>query len=125
MDEWEGKQILEQLPVVMSKGHEFNTPPENFTLITEIEFSHSSFWIYFPVAVEHRQFEHKGSPINLLMYWGDKYSGYAMSRDYYAGKVLYYHFGCEHDYRVETIGRCRHKWTCKKCGHERVVDSSD
>ncbi len=33
---------------------------------------------------------------------------------------------CCHDYSSEkNIGRCLHEWTCSKCGHTKVVDSSD
>lgn len=33
---------------------------------------------------------------------------------------------CCHDFSIsERVGNCLHKWTCSKCGRERVVDSSD
>lgn len=31
---------------------------------------------------------------------------------------------CIHDFTERTIGNCLHKWTCTKCGEERIVDSS-
>ena len=32
---------------------------------------------------------------------------------------------CIHTYREYLIGRCLHKLVCTKCGHTRVIDSSD
>lgn len=32
---------------------------------------------------------------------------------------------CKHEFEEESVGKCMHKWKCKKCGVSQVVDSSD
>lgn len=32
---------------------------------------------------------------------------------------------CQHEFDEVSVGRCLHRWTCKKCGVSQVVDSSD
>ena len=63
-------------------------------------------------------------------------TGVLMDWDFWAGKVLYWAFGCEHEYRelsmrecadrgIYHAGRCWHVRRCTKCEHVDSVDTSD
>lgn len=51
--------------------------------------------------------------------------GYGLPRPKNARAVKFFRFGCDHEIKEESVGRCLHRRTCVKCGYERVVDSSD
>ena len=81
-----------------------------------------------------------GAPITLLrdarLYFFHDGTGVAMMDDYWAGKIHYFAFGCDHKYRqvygeeatklgLRPIGLCETAHYCDKCGDKMVVDSSD
>lgn len=39
--------------------------------------------------------------------------------------VLYFRFGCIHEWDRKSLGSCLSLWTCRKCGSSKQVDSSD
>jgi hypothetical protein len=118
----------------------FNSPPPNFREVTASEWAASMPHDWTPTLVEMRQiwFDNDGnklpSYIQVQLYfrydgtgWGvstsTKYNHETRTTE---GSVTYYLFGCAHDWdHGVTTGRCLHRYTCKKCGAERVVDSSD
>jgi len=109
----------------------YNDPPPNFKEITEGEFSRSYFMTYSPEFVEWRQirddskktFTHQTS-IHLFYYYDG--TGLGIVCEFWNNKVRYFKFAlCEHEYTEENIRMCLHKYTCKKCGYSKTVDSSD
>lgn len=123
----------------------YNCPPEGFAEITEKEFvQHSGFFDYIPMLIEHRQIyvdkdlksNRSGTMLDIVMYWMDKYGGYALKREYWEGTIRYFKFGCTHENRRELsqkecnergiahFGMCWHVEECK-CGKISSYDSSD
>jgi hypothetical protein len=87
--------------------------------------------MFDPEDTQHKNAIH-GARL-FLMY--DK-TGYAITRDYWAGKLRYFKFGCEHKYRNISLeeaidrnlprpARCLHIGECEKCNHILSTDSSD
>jgi hypothetical protein len=122
------------------KDGTFNDAPKGLRVISEKEFAQSGFFAYEPILREYRQIYrdknwNNGGCLAIQMYWMDEHCGIAMSNDYYAGKVTYYVFGCQHKYRELSqeechkrglfhAGNCYHVYECPDCGHVKSEDSS-
>lgn len=109
----------------------YNAAPLGLREITEAEFAQSDYWIYSPVKEEFRQimrYPEGVEPIKGLqgirMYWMHDGHGWGMYHDYWAKKIRYFRFGCEHEWTDKKIGNCLHLYTCSKCGKKKEVDSS-
>jgi len=70
--------------------------------------------------------------VRLFYFWDG--TGYGISQDYWGEQVLYYRFGCQHEWgpvpegspaKGRRLFRCQSMYYCVKCGHWEVVDSSD
>lgn len=121
----------------------YNYPPTNFREISEKEFAQSHFHIYTPIAISFAQIYLNPNPNrqrdavhSVKYFFMHDMTGYAIGADYWDGKVHYYKFGCDHDYRqvsqeecrdrdIVHFGRCYHVSECKKCGFLEAIDSSD
>lgn len=119
-----------QIPTSFNQLGGFNDFPPNWEELSEAEFSHSRFFIYSPTYRDFRQMiRRNGKPapfIEANLYIYNDGSGYAISADRKQGKVRYYKFAvCEHDYEVQHGRKYEHIYTCKKCGHSYIQDSSD
>jgi len=126
----------------MSAFHPKNTAPAGFREITEEEFAKSRFFIYGPKeAPEYRQMrgteegEEFPKMLSAYLYHMFDGTGFAMSSDYWAGKIRYFAFGCDHKYvglspaqsaleGIKHYGMHCHVSKCVKCGHVHQVDSS-
>lgn len=86
-------------------GTGYNNLPFNWKEITEDEFVKSGFITSNWKAVEFRQMYPKGERrlIEARLFWFNDDTGVAISRDYYAGKVHYYKFGCHHTLKHEKF----------------------
>lgn len=112
---------------------DYNKVPDGWREITEEQFAQGQFFTYEAEAVEFRQFhpspikDEKGHPLldaRLWHYWDG--TGIGMMHDFWAGKVRFFAFGCDHDFEhIRNEGRCLNRYKCKKCGHENLIDSSD
>ena len=126
-------------------GTEANQTPVGLRRISEKEFAQSQYFIYAPVLMDYRQViipkDHSmiadcGKMIPLHMVWFKDGTGLAMTNDYWNGKIEYFAFGCQHDYRelsarqcmergISHHGMCWHVMECSKCKHINSYDSSD
>lgn len=112
---------------------DYNSPPPNFTEITDVEFSHSMFFVYTPDKMEFRQIVPNRLPWNgeryylsvRLFYFHDG-SGVGIS-SVYGQKIRYFRFFvCDHkDSELLESRMCYRKTRCRKCGYVNEVDSSD
>jgi hypothetical protein len=122
-----------------------NYAPKGWREITEKEFSQSLFFTYTPVAIEYRQLtcDYDGNKLNekymlaVKMFMMHDGTGVAISADYWEGKLRFFAFGCQHEYREYGReyatehklpyegGRCMHNYHCKKCSDVMIHDSSD
>jgi hypothetical protein len=110
--------------------------PDNFREISEKEFAQSLFFSENPVATEVRIFplrEGETPSCFTLSYMVDG-TGFTMHRDYWAGKIRFFTFGCAHSWgpvpsdhpsRSFRLGQCERVMYCTKCEYWHVVDSSD
>lgn len=66
-------------------------------------------------------------PIKGTLYWAPGLRGYIMEMDYQAAKMNWYTFYfCKHkDTDSKSCGRCCTTYTCKSCGYQWTIDSSD
>jgi len=117
------KRLLDQLETP------YNHLYEGWREITECEFTRSGFFNVPIVATQYKQVmlpseQEKGSRSIRAFLFQDG-AGVAMSQDYWQGKIRYFAFGCQHEFKEETIGRCLHQHTCIKCGFVQIIDSSD
>ena len=123
----------------------FNDFPPNWREIDEKTFSQSHFFMYTPKIVEYRQMLERDENglmkmdkmcVSAHLYIFEDGVGFAMHSDYWAGKIRFYQFGCQHDYRPVSSDECRnrgiyhggkffHVSECSKCGYIMAVDSSD
>lgn len=118
----------------------YNDPPPNFKEMTELEWAQSSYFSQDPIHKEFRQFVITGTNgrntyHNFRLYYMDEHSGYAITNEYYEGKVRVFKFGCEHRYKELSQAECRdkkinhygnffHVTECENCGHIMCYDSS-
>lgn len=129
--------------------HRFNQLPSPLRSLTEAQFAQSRFFTYEPQFVEYRQPHYRLSELppdvavrlgfnvhkdypdaitscSMRMYWFDAHSGIAAVNDYWSGKVYWFEFGCDHDWRhTATLGRCYNRYVCDRCGVTKEIDSSD
>lgn len=124
-------------------GDRYNHAPKDWREVSEKEFAQSKFFSYTPSAIEFRQimYDFDGNKIedmlSVHLYLFHDGTGVAMAGDYWKGKVRYFKFGCEHDYKEYSAkyaidhnlpyesGRCMHNTICEKCGNVWCYDSSD
>jgi hypothetical protein len=128
----------------------YNQLPSPLRPMTEKEFAQSSFFSYTAQFIEHRQAHFcledvpenirelvrfnlsKNAPdasatmVAVQMFWYDEHSGIAAINDYWGGKVHWFAFGCQHEWKhTGTPYRCYNTYECVKCGCKNAVDSSD
>lgn len=117
--------------------HPANEVPTNWREVSEKEFAQSNAFTYAPQKREYRQILPEGEPhiIGVWLNFMHDGTGWAMASDYWAGKVRFFKFGCEHRYRelgsaecrergIQHFGMCWHVSECEKCGDVRSVDTS-
>jgi hypothetical protein len=65
--------------------------------------------------------------VDIKMFKFPDQTGVIIAPAYIKGIVQYFYFryGCEHEYIMESKGDALKEFTCKKCNHKRIVDSSD
>lgn len=80
------------------------------------------------------KYHHDGSMIAARFFYMSDGTGWAMSNAYWEGKVLWFKFGCNHEWGPFPkdhpalkiyLFRCEHRYYCIKCGHWHITDSSD
>ena len=130
----------------------YNDAPPNLKEISEKEWARSGFFAaYHFFHEEFRQFIIKSLPStssvtgkisegrdvyhSFKLYYMDEHHGYAITNDYWEGKVRAFQFGCDHKYReltsqecvdkgVSHFGGCWHVHECSECGNIHSCDSS-
>jgi len=108
-----------------SKFGGFNDAPPGWRRYSEKEFAQSMFFSYTPTSTEYRQIIIGDKMISAQLFFYHDGTGIAMSSDFWAGKVFYFAFGCDHDYVEKAVGNCQHYRRCSKCEHSETLDSSD
>lgn len=122
----------------------YNKAPKGWKEISEKDFARSMFFTYSPKSMEHRQvfYDWDGNALgekywlSITMFHMHDGTGFAMSSEWTDGKVRYFRFGCEHQYRglsqqecrdrgIAHFGSCYHVSECGVCGHIKSIDSSD
>jgi len=114
----------------------FNKCPDNFREITEAGFAKSWFFTYSPKTVEHRQFKFEGKTGSFHMFNFHTGVGFAISNDYWEGKIRYFQYGCDHNWveisqkqaieeGIAHMGYQFHVNKCTKCAEIWSYDSSD
>lgn len=116
----------------------WNDFPPAWRELTEEQFAKSMFFTYTPVMHEFRQMLDRSKPqqpaMSATLYHMHDGTGFSIVNDFWAGKVRFYTFGCDHEYgdaseelrrRGIRLHQGEHAGFCKKCGHLRIVDSSD
>jgi hypothetical protein len=110
--------------------------------ISEAEFAKALVFTYTPVAFGNVRVESlpdrdpQFGGFYLLCFHAHDGTGVLMDRDFWAGTVRFYAYGCAHRYRELTSaecrardiyhgGRCFHVSECQDCGYINAVDSSD
>lgn len=112
----------------------FNAVPDGWREITEKEFAKGPFFMECAEFYEFRQFH--PSPVkdatdkhwllDAKLWFYHAGHGVGMMHDFWAEKVRYFAFGCDHDYKhAGNEGRCLNRYKCEKCGDVMVLDSSD
>jgi hypothetical protein len=82
------------------------------------------------------KYHRDGAMIAARLFYMSDGTGWAMSSSYWDEKVLWYMFGCDHEWGAPPEGsaayakskrlfRCEHLYYCVKCSHWHTVDSSD
>jgi hypothetical protein len=118
-----------------------NTKPDNFVELTEKEWAQSDWFTYSPEKTEFRQFaiddlDGKSVYHNFRLYWMPCGHGYAITRDYWKGRVRVFRFGCNHKWKELSYqeckernlyhgGSCYHVDECELCKQVKGRDSSD
>ena len=120
----------------------YNSPPPNFREVTAEEIAQSDFFTYSPVIYFFRQIDPK------RVSWPEKHflsvrffgmsdgTGYGIAQDYWAKKIRWFRYGCDHTYveksqdwcrerDITHFGMCYHVYECSKCKHVIAQDSSD
>lgn len=118
----------------------YNQKPDNLVELTEKEWSQSDWFSLDPDSTEIRQFciaDTNGREVfhTFRLYHMHYGHGYAITNDYWAGRVRVFRFGCEHEWHelwsnecekrnIPHFGNCWHVQECVKCNHIRSYDSS-
>lgn len=124
----------------MNTDCEYNEKPDNLTEMTERQWAQSDWFSLDPERVENRQFsilDTKGREVfhTFRLYHMHDGHGYAITHDYWAGRVRVFRFGCEHEWHelchnecekrnINHFGSCWHVQQCSKCNQIRSYDSS-
>ena len=146
---------MEKIEIFSAEGAAmggYNDPLPNMREITEKEFAQSHFFSYDAVGYGHKQIlptplrkagvepatnGHHDCMTSVKYFVYHDGTGVAMTSDYWAGKVRYFHFAvCDHEMvelsgaecdakGIQHYGRCWHVRECKKCGYVQSSDSSD
>lgn len=124
----------------------YNDAFPNMVEMSEEEFAKSSFFVNCIEYVGYRQIlpnrlpptmkEKQMLSVRYFITNVRDMSGFAMSQEYWKGKVRYFRFGpCEHKFRnpteedfkngVPRPAMCFSVSVCEKCGYVYAVDSSD
>jgi hypothetical protein len=120
----------------------YNDPLPNMVELTEKEFARASALTYPEQLSGYRQIVNpkfnNGKVLSLTFFVTNRQdmSGWAISTDYWAGKVRFFKFAaCRHEFResgpedwangVPKSRMCLSVSVCKKCGYVREIDSSD
>lgn len=118
-------------------GTGYNEAPQKWRSITEEEFAKSLFFQYNPELIEDRAILQDDKPALMAkLFWFHDDTGIGMVNDFWGGKVQYFAFGCDHDYKELSAkecvkrgiyhgGQCYHVTECAKCKRINAVDSSD
>lgn len=120
----------------------YNDTPPGWREITEADFVKSTFFTHEPGKIEFRQLmkagltDEQGAPlICARLYYFHDGTGVALMNDYWAGKLRYFAFGCDHKWHkvygdeakklgFGTLYSHDHAYVCDECGETKVVDSS-
>jgi len=118
----------------------YNTAPDNMVELTEKEWAQSDYFIFDPEQVESRQFIIKSLDDrdyfhSFKLYTMHEGHGYAITHDYWAGRVRVFRFGCNHNWvglsseqsaelGIRHFGNCYHVQKCENCDKVRQYDSS-
>jgi hypothetical protein len=118
----------------------FNTLPENMIELTEADWAQSDYFNYDPTNTEHRQLliaDVCGKEVfhNFMLYHMPDGHGYAITNEYWNGRVRVFRFGCDHEWHelchnecekrnISHFGNCWHVEECAKCNQIRSYDSS-
>lgn len=112
----------------------FNDIPPGWRETTEDDFA-KSFRVWCLEGYDTRQFRdspyktESGHPlIDAQLFFFNSQEHFGMMLDYWAGKVRYFRFGCDHDYRGVSVQEARQRGIlhhggtyfvreCRKCGH--------
>ena len=111
----------------------YNDAPPGWREIDEAAFVKGHFFTYNPEKLEYRQLRQGDRPmLSVRLYFFHDGTGVGMSGD--GGELRFFAFGCQHKYRELSVKEARehgfqmhafdHAYTCEKCGHTHVVDSS-
>jgi hypothetical protein len=117
-------------------GTGFNEAPIGLREIKEEVFARSQFFVSLPTHTEYRQVIRESQVLALHMFWFQDKTGIAISRDYYAGKIKYFAFGCEHNFirlfdkeceerNIKLYNNCVSVYKCCNCNYISINDSSD
>lgn len=120
----------------------YNDPLPNMVELTEKEFAKASLLSYPEQLVDYRQIVHPsingGKMLGITFFVTNRkdMSGWAISTDYWQGKVRFFKFAaCQHKFResgpedwakgIAKSRMCYHVSVCEKCGYVSEIDSSD
>ena len=119
---------------------EYNQIPDNMVELTEAQWAQSDYFSYDPESVETRQFtisDVSGKNVfhTFRLYHMHDGHGYAITHEYWQGRVRVFRFGCQHEWHelcenecekrnINHFGNCWHVEECVKCNHVRSFDSS-
>lgn len=110
-----------------------NRAPLNYREIQESEFA----ILFFSKSIAHheyRQITHDfpgisvigRAPLDARIFLFNDNTGVIIGKPLREPhKIIYYRFGCNHDYDVNILGPCYRSFVCTECGHKTLVDSAD
>lgn len=106
----------------------YNDFPPGWREVAETDFTRDPSVDHFHPFQEARQMRVPGTAMLTarLFFHVSGTSGHAVARDWQAGRMRYFRFGCAHR-RVthENPAMCQHVYHCQDCGWRWEVDSSD
>ena len=117
------QQIYDSKQNPLNDGTGYNEFPHGWREITEAEFSQSRFFSHAPDYVESRQMMGQGKPVvSATLYWMWDRTGFSIVQDFWAKRVKFFMFGCEHKMETQPDG----DELCVKCAfHHGRFDTSD
>ena len=69
--------------------------------------------------------EQKEKRLGCFITWYRSGRGIVIANDRHDNRFRMWHIGCWHEYESKTVGNCLTKYTCKKCGWAKTIDSGD